>query len=257
MFPHQRSRSTSLEGANILVGKHSTLLTSSNISIVNDTGAFRSFSTIWSAVVWSVFVFVLICPSSPTVPDSFENRLDHNRIDFSFNQLRKLIPLINRKSGLPHDIIAESTNYSPYRLVTFAIPAQASLVKFLTSLADEKPAGRRLSCISHLCLLGSWCSIFDIPLPSPVNRYEYKLKVWSKLDRKLLTLWKHQGPFWLHIVTSYWLLTMVGTVELLEWVEIQHVEKFSGCRPKITTWSCPLGQTTDWCQWWCLAISAR
>jgi hypothetical protein len=95
----------------------------------------------------------------------------------SINQLRKLIPSINRKSGLPHDKlspptiphIASSHLLSPHKQVL-------SRAKFLTLLADEKPVGRSLFCTSHLCPWGSSYSFFDIPLPSPVNRYEYKLR---------------------------------------------------------------------------------
>jgi len=234
------------------VRKHATLLTSSNISIVNDTGAFRSFSTIWSAVVLQVQLSQIhLRIDSTTTALTFHSINSESLYPGSTENQVYLMTLQLSPPTIPH--IASSHSLSPHKQVL-------SLAKFLTLLADEKPAGRRLSCISHFCLLGSWYSIFDIPLPSPVNRYEYKLKVWSKLDRKLLTLWKHQGPFWLHIVISYWPPNdgrncwVVG----MSWnsAEFSTLKNFLG-RPKITTWSCALGQTTDWCQWWCLAISAR
>ena len=70
-----------------------------------------------------ILIFVLGCPSRPTVPDSFGNRLDHNRVDLSFHQS---IPKAHALDQQKIRFTSESTNYIPYCFVTFAIPAQAS-----------------------------------------------------------------------------------------------------------------------------------
>lgn len=136
-----------------MVRKHATLLMSSNISIVNDTGCIPQLQHYLigcgHGMVRFLFLFWVVLQSRLSQihlgTDSTTTALTFH----SINQFQKLMPSINRKSGLPQSPptifhIASSHSLSPHKQVL-------SLAKFLTLLADKKPARRRLFCTSHFC----------------------------------------------------------------------------------------------------------
>lgn len=155
---------------------------------------FRSFDHLISCgMVWFLFLFCFVLRVRSDCP-RFICQWESTEPPHPIGLFRQLAPKqptiststsINRKSALSHDITARI--HQPNRFAIFAIPAQVLILtvtlNFPTSLTNEKPAGRKLFCISYHCSWGSWYPFLDIQSsPRPYEQVrEYTLKLWSQI----------------------------------------------------------------------------